>query len=131
MSDLSRIPVLVPPDIEDSCDLPMGMLDSACNHLKCDVVDAVRGEVPGMKYAAMAELCFQWAKLTGQPKPDRQTYRDYRIDEIAHALGLDRVREPDPTQSGDSPDAPNASQSPATSAVSQATSTESPAMTTT
>lgn len=101
-SDLSHIPVLVPPDVDDAADLPMGSLDSACNHLGCDVVDAVRGEVPGKKYAAMAELCFQWAKLTGVPKADRNTYREYRIDEVAHALALDREREvvdeADPTE---------------------------------
>lgn len=105
-TDLSRIPVLVPDDVEDPADLPMGMLDSACNHLKCDVIEAVRGEVPGKRYAAMVELCYQWARLAGE-KADRETYRKYKIEEIGHALGWDREAKepPDPTRSsGDSED---------------------------
>lgn len=103
-TDLSHIPVLVPEDVEDAGDLPMGVLDSASNHLKCDLIDAVKGEVPGKKYAAWAELCYAWAKYTGVPKASRETYREYRVEEISHALGWDREaaklaeEEPDPTQ---------------------------------
>lgn len=88
--NLDHIQVLVPEGVEDAADLPMGVLDSASNHLKCDLVEAVRGEVPGKKYAGMVELCYQWARLAGVPKPDRETYRNYKIAEIAHALGWDR-----------------------------------------
>lgn len=104
MSDLSKIPVLVPEGIDDIADIPMGALDSACNHLKCDVVEAVQGKVPGKKYAALVEFCYQWARIAGVDKPDRETYRAYRADEIAHALGMDRIAEEleeaaaDPTQ---------------------------------
>lgn len=100
--DVSHIPVLVPEHVEDAGDLPMGVLDSASNHLKCDLIDAVKGNVPGKRYAAWAELCYQWARLNGVDKPDRDTYRKYTAAEINHALGWDREaakleEEPDPT----------------------------------
>ena len=113
--NFDHIPVLVPPDVEDAADLPLSLLDSACNALGCDVVDAARGGggVPGKRYAAWAELAFQWARHTGLPKPDRETYRRYTVPEITHALGWDREPEesPDPTEpTADS--APEPSESP-------------------
>jgi hypothetical protein len=109
MADLSHIPVLVPDHVTDASTLlPMSLLDSASNHLGCDLVDAVRGAVPGKRYAAWAELAYQLARHTGVEKASRETYRNYTIEEIQHALGWDREEEPaDPTpptgpKSGDS-----------------------------
>lgn len=125
MTNLDHIPVLVPADVDDSADLPIALLDSACNHLKCDVVDAARGGVPGKRYAAWAELAFQWARHTGVEKPDRETYRRYTATEVSHALALDRVPEPDPTKPADSSDESSGSESPKPSGDSQETSTGS------
>lgn len=104
MTDLSHIPVLVPEGVVDPSELlPMGVLDSASNHLGCDFIEAVRGEVPGKRYAAWAELAYQLARLNGTEKPQRETYRAYTTTEITHALGWDRVigsegEEEDPTR---------------------------------
>lgn len=111
MTDLEQIQVLVPEHVQDACDLPMGTLDAMSNHLSCDVVAAVRGEVPEKRYAAWAELAYQWARIAGVDKPKRETYRDYKVDEIGHALGFDR-EPPDPTEpNATSSDAPSASSS--------------------
>lgn len=101
--DLSQIPVLVPPDVEDAGDLPMGTLDAMSNKIGCDIIEAVKGHVPGKRYAAWAELAYQWARIAGVQKPDRETYRNYSVSEITHALGWDREDEDeaDPTPPAD------------------------------
>lgn len=93
--DLSHIRVLVPPDVEDAGNLPLGVLDAMSNKLGCDIIEAVKGKVPGKRYAAWAELAYQWARIAGVVKPDRETYRGYSVSEVTHALGWDQVDEDD------------------------------------
>ena len=132
MADLSQIPVLVPDDVEDASDLPLALLDSASNHLKCDLVEAVRGNVDGKRYAAWAELAYQWARHTGVEKPDRETYRRYSVLEVSHALGWDREEEevPDPTGPAPTVEPSNESPSLASSGVSPTISREFAGLTT-
>jgi hypothetical protein len=63
MADLSHIPVLVPDHVTDASTLlPMGSSTPRREPPRCDLVDAVRGAVPGKRYAAWAELAYQWAR---------------------------------------------------------------------
>jgi hypothetical protein len=99
----STVPVLVP-EGKTASDLTMRELDIVSRKIEADalVVISARGAGHPARYRALALVGWLWAKRT-DPAATYDTFFDYEVDDLFHALRMDV---PKTTQEPEDPTSP-------------------------